>query len=139
MYDIDKLMDSTNVELRMSLRKHLLQIVDKITFQSIGENNLIEILYKNDIYKHILISNKKLNEFKHEIVIQSNGNKIDYTTKSFSISENLDDGTCTFSDIYNAEIKDYALLANYLSTVKGKQWIVELMYQKENFNIVASN
>ena len=139
MYDVSDLMDFTNIELRMSLRKHLLQIVEKITFQSIGENNLIEIFYKNDIYKHILITNKNLNEVMHEIAIQSNGNKIYYTTKSFSICENIEDGTCTFTGIYNADIKDYALLANYMSTVEGKQWIVDLMYEKENFNIVASN
>ncbi|ORM57852.1 recombinase family protein [Pantoea rodasii] len=138
-YDVAMLMDYTNVDLRMSLRKLLTQAVDKITFQSIDQYNLIEIKYIKDVYRHLIITNKKLTEVDHEIAIQTTSDGIDYNTASFSISENITEEKCTFSNIYSAEMKDYFLLANYLGGIEGKQWIVDLMYDESNMSIVTSN
>lgn len=139
LIDVEKLMDFSNIELRMSLRKYLIQIIEKITFQSIRGYNFVEVVYKKDIYKHILIMDMKMDSVIHEVAIEFKDKMINYTTKSFSIYENTEEGTCTISGIYNANVKDYALLANYMALLEGKHWIVEWMFAKENFSIVSSN
>ncbi|MCW6030147.1 recombinase family protein [Pantoea sp. JK] len=138
-FDLEMLMDYNNVELRMSLRKFLTQVIEKISFQSIEKYNLIEIKYNQDVYRHVLITNEKLTQVEHEITIQKIAETIDYRTASFSITENMVYETCTFSDVLKANLKDYFLLANYLSGMEGKQWIVDLMYENNNMSLVTSN
>ncbi|WP_288493133.1 recombinase family protein [uncultured Pantoea sp.] len=138
-FDIAMLMDYENVELRMSLRKLLLQVVDRITFRSIDDKNLVEIKYNRDTYRHVFLLDKKLTEVEHEISINKIGNVIEYTTDSFKIVEHLEDAICTFSNIMNAKTEDYIILAGYINGLAGKSWIADIMYHPDNLKIVTSN
>lgn len=138
-FSIDDLINPSNIELRMSLRKFLTQAVDKITFRSLDNNILIEIKYYNNVYRHILITDKKVKEVLHEVDIVKNGDVINYTTNGFLITENERENTCIFHGIYNVHYKDYFLLANYIGSLKNKHWIVDKMYETENMSIVMAN
>lgn len=137
--DITKLMNTSNIELRMSLRKYLTQIIDTISYIYIDDKILLEIKYNNKVYRHILITDKTASTVLSEIDIMKEGNVINYTTKNFSIIENENEGTCISHGIYNVNITDYILLANYIGSIKGKQWIIDKMYESNNMNIVLDN
>ncbi|MBB6113612.1 DNA invertase Pin-like site-specific DNA recombinase [Rahnella inusitata] len=136
--DLSVLMDARNVELRMSLRKYLIQTVETITFRYLAEHILIELNYKNGVYKHVIVTTKKL-EVLHDIGIERTGDVVIYSTGSFSITEDESAGVCTFSGLNNVETQSYFLLANYMSVLEGKQWIVDLMYEKENMECVIGS
>lgn len=138
-FSIDDLTNSSNTELRMSLRKFLIQAVDKITFRSLDDKILIEIKYHNGVYRHVLITDKKVKEVLYEVDIVKNGDVINYATNGFLITESESDKSCVFHGIYNVHFTGYFLLANYIGSVKGKQWIVDKMYETENMNIVMTN
>lgn len=138
-FSINDLINPSNIELRMSLRKFLTQAVDKIKFRSLDNNILIEIKYHNNVYRHILITDKKVKEVLHEVDIVKNGDVINYTTNGFLITENEHENTCIFHGIYNVHYTDYFLLANYIGSLKNKHWIVDKMYETENMSIVMTN
>ena len=138
-FSINDLTNQSNIELRMSLRTFLTQAVDKITFRSLNDNILIEIKYHNNVYRHILITDKKVKEVLHEVDIVKNGDVINYTTNGFLITENEHENTCVFHGIYNVHYTDYFLLANYIGSLKNKHWIVDKMYETENMSIVMTN
>lgn len=136
--DLSALMDASNVELRMSLRKYLIQTVETITFRYLAEHCLIELNYKNGVYRHVIVTTKKL-EVLHDIGIERTGDIVIYSTGSFSIIEDESAGVCTFSGLNNVETQSYFLLANYIGVLEGKQWIVDLMYEKENMECVIGS
>ncbi|OHT25357.1 recombinase family protein [Providencia sp. PROV038] len=135
--EIEELIDVSNIDLRMSLRKYLTQTVDEIRFRSIEEKFLIEIIYYNNVYKHILITDKKVNVIEHEISIEKEEDKIIYSTNEFKLCVNETTQECNFKGLELVKIQDYFLLINYISGLGDKQWVINEMYKNEN--IVYSN
>ncbi|MCF7716487.1 recombinase family protein [Aeromonas jandaei] len=138
-FNLDDLMDASNIELRMSLRKYLVQVVDRITFRSIDKNILIEIIYNKDVFRHVLITDSKVSEVLNEINIVKENGFIKYNTKNFSITEDEDAAACTFKGLNDVSVEDYFLLANYMDAVEGKRWIIDLMHDSENVETVLNN
>ncbi|MDQ1884893.1 recombinase family protein [Aeromonas salmonicida] len=138
-FNLDDLMDASKIELRMSLRKYLTQVVDRITFRSIDKNILIEIIYNKDVYRHVLIADSKISEVLNEINIVKEDGLIKYNTNNFSIIENEGLETCTFKGLGDVSVTDYFLLANYMDAVEGKRWIIDLMHDSENVETVLNN
>ncbi|QUY50333.1 recombinase family protein [Serratia plymuthica] len=132
---ISALLDASNVELRMSLRKYLVQVVDKLTFINIGDYNIIEVQYNNNVYCHALITDKKL-KVLHEVDITVSGDNTTYNSGGFSIVESESEGVCTFEGIDNVSYTDYFLLANYIGSLPEKQWIVDVIYLQQNMDAV---
>jgi DNA invertase Pin-like site-specific DNA recombinase len=134
--NISALLDASNVELRMSLRKYLVQVVDKLTFINIGDYNIIEVKYNNNIYCHAIITDKKL-KVLHEVDITVSGDTTTtYNSGEFSIVESESEGICTFTGIDAVSSTDYFLLANYIGSLPEKQWIVDVMYLQQNMDAV---
>lgn len=135
--EIKELIDVSNIGLRMSLRKYLTQTVDEIRFRSIEEKFLIEIIYYNNVYRHILITDKKVNVIEHEISIEKEEDKMIYSTNDFKLCINETTQECNFIGLELVKIQDYFLLINYISGLGDKQWVINEMYKNEN--IVFSN
>lgn len=114
-------------------------MVDRITFRSIDDKNIVEIKYNRDTYRHVFILNKKFSVLEHEMSIHQSDSTIEYMTGSFKITEKIEEGTCAFSNILNAKIEDYILLANYINGIDGKSWIADIMYHPDNLKIVTTN
>lgn len=138
-YNIDDLLDPTNKELRMSLRKYLVQVLDKVTFRTIDEKILIEVCYNKDVFRHVLITDSKVSEVLNEINIVKENGFIKYNTKSFSIIEDEDAAACTFKGLNDVSVTDYFLLANYMDAIEGKRWIIDLMHDPINVETVLNN
>lgn len=138
-YNIDDLLDPTNKELRMSLRKYLVQVLDKVTFRTIDENILIEVCYNKDVFRHVLITDSKVSEVLNEINIVKENGFIKYNTKNFSIIEDEDAAACTFKGLNDVSVTDYFLLANYMDAIEGKRWIIDLMHDPINVETVLNN
>lgn len=138
-FNLDGLMDASNIELRMSLRKYLVQVLDKVIFRSIDKNILIEIIYNKDVYRHVLITDSKVSEVLNEINIVKEDGLIKYNTNNFSIIEDEGLGTCTFKGLGDVSIADYFLLANYMDAIEGKRWIIDYMHDPLNVEIVLKN
>lgn len=138
-FNLDDLMDASKIELRMSLRKYLVQVVDRITFRSIDENILIEIVYNKDVYRHVLITDSKVSEVLHEINIIKENNLIKYNTKNFSIIEDEISGGCRIIGLDKVNYKDYILLATYMDSLVDKRWIVDFMNDSYNIETVMAN
>ncbi|MGE6178148.1 recombinase family protein [Aeromonas salmonicida] len=138
-YNIDDLLDPTNKELRMSLRKYLVQVLDKVTFRTIDENILIEVCYNKDVFRHVLITDSKVSEVLNEINIVKEDGLIKYNTNNFSIIENEGLETCTFKGLGDVSVTDYFLLANYMDAIEGKRWIIDLMHDPINVETVLNN
>ncbi|MFM1662272.1 recombinase family protein [Aeromonas salmonicida] len=138
-YNLEELMDTSNIELRMSLRKYLVQVVDKITFRSIDDNILLEVKYNKDVFRHVLITDKKVSKVLNEINIVKEDGFVKYNVNKFSIIEDEDLGTCTFKGLNDVSVEDYFLLANYMDTVEGKRWIIDLMHDSQNVETVLNN
>jgi len=138
-FNLDDLMDASKIELRMSLRKYLTQVVDRITFRSIDKNILIEIIYNKDVYRHVLIADSKISEVLNEINIVKEDGLIKYNTNNFSIIENEGLETCTFKGLGDVSVTDYFLLANYMDAIEGKRWIIDLMHDPINVETVLNN
>ncbi|MFQ2202393.1 recombinase family protein [Aeromonas hydrophila] len=138
-FNLDDLMDASKLELRMSLRKYLVQVVDRITFRSIDENILIEIVYNKDVYRHVLITDSKVSEVLHEINIIKENNLIKYNTKNFSIIEDEISGGCRIIGLDKVNYKDYILLATYMDSLVDKRWIVDFMNDSYNIETVMAN
>lgn len=136
--DITALMDVSNVDLRMSLRKYLVMAINTISYRTLGDKILIEFNYKNNVYRHVIITDNKVQNILHEISIVSNADSIIYSTKSFSIIEDLVNETCSITGLDSVNHIDYFLLANYIGSI-DKQWLVDYMYHPEFMNIVMSN
>ncbi|AKE10745.1 recombinase family protein [Serratia liquefaciens] len=132
---ISALLNASNVELRMSLRKYLVQVVDKLTFINIGDYNIIEVKYNNNVYCHAIITDKKL-KVLHEVDITFSGDTTTYNSGEFSIVESESEGICTFEGIDNVSVTDYFLLANYIGSLPEKQWVVDVMYLQQNMDAV---
>lgn len=138
-FNLDDLMNASNIELRMSLRKYLVQVVDRITFRSIDKNILIEIIYNKDVYRHVLITDSKVSEVLNEINIVK-GNRLNkYNANNFSIIEDEVLETCTFKGLGDVSVTDYFLLANYIDAIEGKRWIIDLMHDPINVETVLNN
>ncbi|WP_330543767.1 recombinase family protein [Aeromonas hydrophila] len=138
-YNLEELMDTSNIELRMSLRKYLVQVVDKITFRNIDDNILLELTYNKDVFRHVLITDKKVSKVLNEINIVKEDGFVKYQTNNFSIIEDVDLGTCTFKGLNNVSVADYFLLANYIDAIAGKRWIIDLMHDPINVETVFNN
>ncbi|WP_339023048.1 recombinase family protein [Aeromonas salmonicida] len=138
-FNLDDLMDASKIELRMSLRKYLTQVVDRITFRSIDKNILIEIIYNKDVYRHVLIADSKISEVLNEINIVKEDGLIKYNTNNFSIIENEGLETCTFKGLGDVSVTDYFLLANYMDAIEGKRWIIDLIHDPINVETVLNN
>ncbi|HEH9411626.1 TPA: recombinase family protein [Aeromonas salmonicida] len=138
-FNLDDLMDASKIELRMSLRKYLTQVVDRITFRSIDENILIEVCYNKDVFRHVLITDSKVSEVLNEINIVKENGFIKYNTKNFSIIEDEDAAACTFKGLNDVSVTDYFLLANYMDAIEGKRWIIDLMHDPINVETVLNN
>ncbi|MFQ2602911.1 recombinase family protein [Aeromonas caviae] len=138
-YNIDDLLDPTKKELRMSLRKYLVQVLDKVKFRSIDDNILIEVVYNKDVFRHVIITDSKVSKVLHEISIEKEDRFIKYSTKGFSIIEDDEAGTCTFKGLDSVSVEDYFLLANYMDSVEGKRWIIDHMHDPLNVETVLSN
>lgn len=138
-FNVDDLLDASNIELRMSLRKFLVQVLDKIKFRSIDDNILLELIYNKDVFRHVIIYDKKLSAVLNEINIAKEDRYIKYNTKNFSIIEDEGAGTCTFKGLNDVSVTDYFLLANYMDAVEGKRWIIDLMHDPINCEAVISN
>lgn len=138
-YNLEELMDTSNIELRMSLRKYLVQVVDKITFRSIDDDILLEVMYNKDVFRHVLITDKKVSKVLNEINIVKEDGLIKYNTKNFSIIEDEDAAACTFKGLNDVSVTDYFLLANYMDAIEGKRWIIDLMHDPINVETVLNN
>ncbi|WP_323929417.1 recombinase family protein [Aeromonas caviae] len=138
-YNIDDLLDPTNKELRMSLRKYLVQVLDKVTFRTIDENILIEVCYNKDVFRHVLITDSKVSEVLNEINIVKENGLIKYYTNNFSIIEDEGLETCTLKGLGDVSVTDYFLLANYMDAIEGKRWIIDLMHDPINVETVLNN
>lgn len=138
-YNIDDLLDPTKKELRMSLRKYLVQVLDKVTFRSIDKNILIEVIYNKDIFRHVLITDSSVSTVLNEISIAKEDGLIKYNAKGFSIIEDEEAGTCTFKGLDSVSVEDYFLLANYMDSVEGKRWIIDYMHDPLNVEAVLEN
>ncbi|WP_411749142.1 recombinase family protein [Serratia marcescens] len=132
--NISSLLDVSNVDVRMNLRKYIIQVVERISFQGIEKYNLIEIKYYNDVYRHVLITDAKTVNVLHEISITKEGNTTNYSSGSFKIIEH--EGSCTFDGIDDVSVTDYFMLANYIGSIREKQWIVDVMYLQHNMDAV---
>ena len=135
-YNIDDLLDPSKKELRMSLRKYLVQVLDKVKFRSIDDNILIEVVYNKDVFRHVLITDSKVSKVLHEISIVKEDGLIKYSTKGFSIIEDEEAGTCAFKGLDSVSTEDYFLLANYMDSVEGKRWIIDHMHDPLNVEVV---
>ncbi|HHQ4889294.1 MULTISPECIES: recombinase family protein [Aeromonas] len=138
-YNINDLLDPTKKELRMSLRKYLVQVLDKVIFRSIDDNILIEVVYNKDVFRHVLITDSKVSTVLHEISIVKEDGLIKYSTKGFSIIEDEEAGTCTFKGLDSVSVEDYFLLATYMDGVEGKRWIIDCMNDPLNVEAVLEN
>ncbi|WP_324018986.1 recombinase family protein [Aeromonas caviae] len=138
-YNIDDLLDPSKKELRMSLRKYLVQVLDKVKFRSIDDNILIEVVYNKDVFRHVIITDSKVSKVLHEISIEKEDRFIKYRTKGFSIIEDVEAGTCTFKGLDSVSTEDYFLLANYMDSVEGKRWIIDHMHDPLNVEVVLEN
>lgn len=138
-YNINDLLDPTKKELRMSLRKYLVQVLDKVIFRSIDDNILIEVVYNKDVFRHVLITDSKVSTVLHEISIVKEDGLIKYSTKGFSIIEDEEAGTCTFKGLDSVNVEDYFLLATYMDGVEGKRWIIDCMNDPLNVEVVLEN
>ncbi|MGU5593899.1 recombinase family protein [Aeromonas sanarellii] len=138
-YNIDDLLDPSKKELRMSLRKYLVQVLDKVTFRSIDANILIEVVYNKDVFRHVLITDSSVSTVLHEISIAKEDRLIKYSTKGFTIIEDEEAGTCTFNGLDSVSVEDYFLLANYMDSVEGKRWIIDHMNDPLNVEAVLTN
>ncbi|MHA3670154.1 recombinase family protein [Yersinia enterocolitica] len=136
--DITALMDVSNVDLRMSLRKYLVMAINTISYRTLGDKILIEFNYKNNVYRHVIITDNKVQNILHEISIVSNSDSVTYTTKEFSIIEDLVNDTCTINGLHIVNHIDYFLLANYIGSI-NKQWLVDYMFHPEFMDVVMSN
>ncbi|MHA3541530.1 recombinase family protein [Yersinia enterocolitica] len=136
--DTTALMDASNVDLRMSFRKYLVMAINTISYRTLGDNIIIEFNYKNNVYRHIIITDKKVENILHEVSITSNADSITYSTKEFSLIEDLVNETCSITGLDSVNHIDYFLLANYIGSI-DKQWLVDYMYHPEFMNIVMSN
>lgn len=138
-YNIDDLLDPSKKELRMSLRKYLVQVLDKVTFRSIDKNILIEVCYNKDVYRHVLITDSSVSNVLNEISIAKEDGLIKYNTKGFTIIEDEEAETCTFKGLDSVSTEDYFLLANYMDSVEGKRWIIDFMHDPLNVETVLNN
>ncbi|MEG3135641.1 recombinase family protein [Rouxiella sp. T17] len=139
MIEVEQLMDASNVPLRMSLRKFLVQVLDVITFNYIGKDCLIELKYKNDVYRHVIIINKDF-EVLNEISIVNESDVITYATESFAVREHVLDQLCRFefNPYKEYSTNDYYLLLNYIGGLKNKQWVVDFLGSNEHLKIMNS-
>lgn len=135
-YNIDDLLDPSKKELRMSLRKYLVKVLDKVTFRSIDKNILIEVCYNKDVYRHVLITDSSVSNVLNEISIAKEDGLIKYNTKGFTIIEDEEAETCTFKGLDSVSTEDYFLLANYMDSVEGKRWIIDFMHDPLNVEAV---
>ncbi|MCW2106745.1 UNVERIFIED_ORG: DNA invertase Pin-like site-specific DNA recombinase [Rahnella aquatilis] len=138
--DLSALMDVSNVELRMSLRKFLVQVIDTITFRYLDNYCLVEFKYKQGIYRHIVIINKKTFEVLHEISITEEKGIITYFTNTFGVQEIPSTKECRFEFHPERDFNriDYYLLINYMQGLKDKQYIIDFMSNHEQFKILLS-
>ncbi|WP_374445910.1 recombinase family protein [Providencia sp.] len=134
---IEELMDPSNVDLRMTLRKFLTQIVDIITIRNIDNKRLIEIIYHSDVYRHILITDKNCSNLEQEIKIINDNGVIIYSTNDFSIELNENTGEYTFHGIDKVKVTAYYLLINYMTGLKGTSKIIADMHN--NSHMVINN
>lgn len=134
-FDYEVVKDPSNVPVRAIIKKGIGNLLEKITFRRLDDYILLELIYFKSVIKHIMaIDNKKGGVI--DIGIERTGDVITYSTGSFSIIEDESAGICTFSGLNNVETQPYFLLANYIGVLEGKQWIVDLMYEKENIECV---
>ena len=126
-HNLDELMCVSNTELRMSLRKYLVQVLDTVTFRTLDSDILIELKYNRDVYRHIIITDSKGQDVLNEISISKNNNTTQYKSRSVTVVENADNETIELIG-NEPTITDVLLLINYISVIDGKEWIGDYLH-----------
>ena len=78
-FDINKVLDPMNVELRAKLRKELRLVLKSVKYWIFGKRIFVQLEYFNEILSHVLVIDNKRGggEVLHEIVIsESNGERV---------------------------------------------------------------
>lgn len=132
-YDIDAICDHDNTTLRRRTNVHISKVVQNILCGRYDIDNepqyYFDVSYHKDILRHVLITDKRCNLIK-SISIQRSGTITIYKTPSFSLEVDGDD---LIIDIPNrVDMKDYAILLNYVDGFDGSEKVANWMREHLN-------
>ncbi|CQI92628.1 Resolvase%2C N terminal domain [Yersinia rohdei] len=137
--DISQLMNPDNIEIRMKLRKFIMLILNTVTFKQISkEHMLFEFNYKNKVLKHIIITDKKIENVLHEISIEGDDEShITYRigAGTFIITEDVSANTVHLVGL--TDTTSYFVLVNYIGSL-GKNELVDFMFNEEIIDLYTT-
>ncbi|WP_431712664.1 recombinase family protein [Serratia marcescens] len=133
-FNVNDITNQNNIELRQKCNIQIKKSIKSISFNKDDKVIIIDIKYFTDVLKHVLILDNKTGGVVSSISIIKEGDAINYSSGSFKIIEH-EDG-CTFEGIDDVSVTDYFMLANYIGSIREKQWIVDVMYLQHNMDAV---
>lgn len=117
-FNIEEVLDPTNVELRAKVRKELRLVLKSVKYRLIGNAIFVHLEYFNDYLTHVLVINNKRGggDMLTEFIIEQRDNVRIYSTDSFSLTHKVGDELPVFSTADNRPISfvEYTLLQDYI-------------------------
>ncbi|GJL43879.1 hypothetical protein TUM17577_50880 [Enterobacter asburiae] len=130
-FDINKVLDPMNVELRAKLRKELRLVLKSVKYWSFGKRIFVQLEYFNEILSHVLVIDNKRGggEVLHEIVIsESNGERV------YTVNE---EGKTVFIASVTSGTDMWSLAISRTKTLDDVGLYLNLL-NRENFEIVVN-
>ncbi|PLL92569.1 resolvase, partial [Klebsiella pneumoniae] len=130
-FDINKVLDPMNVELRAKLRKELRLVLKSVKYWIFGKRIFVQLEYFNEILSHVLVIDNKRGggEVLHEIVIsESNGERV------YTVNE---EGKTVFIASVTSGTDMWSLAISRTKTLDDVGLYLNLL-NRENFEIVVN-
>lgn len=130
-FDINKVLDPLNVELRAKLRKELRLVLKSVKYWIFGKRIFVQLEYFNEILSHVLVIDNKRGggEVLHEIVIsESNGERV------YTVNE---EGKTVFIASVTSGTDMWSLAISRTKTLGDVGLYLNLL-NRENFEIVVN-
>ncbi|QLO88689.1 recombinase family protein [Enterobacter sp. RHBSTW-00975] len=130
-FDINKVLDPMNVELRAKLRKELRLVLKSVKYWIFGKRIFVQLEYFNEILSHVLVIDNKRGggEVLHEIVIsESNGERV------YTVNE---EGKTVFIASVTSGTDMWSLAISRTKTLDDVGLYLNLL-NRENFEILVN-
>lgn len=137
-FDMNELLDITNVGLRSRYECELAKVVDRIELQRRGNLYYVSINYRStDFIKHIVVienGKKKGSYLRGDYRIVKEGDAVHYGTDSFVLtSVNNAMPRIQFYEDEPLSIVDYVMLLTYIESIEYKDVVAAWMRHNQNF------
>ncbi|MFO3953275.1 recombinase family protein [Enterobacter hormaechei] len=124
-FDMDAVLEPTNVELRAKVRKELRLVLKSIKYRVIAHVIFVQLEYFNDYLTHVLVINNKRGggDLLTEFVIEQASNVRRYNTDSFSLTytDGTDMPVFSTPDSRPISFVEYVLLRDYIREIEGEE------------------